>query len=177
MSVRARFALCAVLAPLFAACRGSSDYALQDTEGRSYRVRCEPARCSRELESPEQAVAPPGCASGRAHWVLAGRPVPSACPACRGAVEYAPGCRALRCQRSNDCPPAAEYGSLECVRGLCQYSDHTRWSPVSVTALCMAGAGRWGRHDARESLDREAIARASCPSDGACAPSASCRQP
>lgn len=176
-----RSALFALVALIASACRMSTDYFVHDTEGREYRVACRNHRCERVVESPSPVQTHAACGAGtQAKFVLAGRQVLVACPACVGAGEPAidvERCRAIRCANDPECPPYVNGLTPHCVHGLCEFASQTSVDLPAAMGLCMAGAGTAGQENAREAADRAAIARASCPDAAHCASASVCRQP
>lgn len=178
--LRSRLALIALFTTAAAACRMSTDYTVHDTEGREYRVACRGVACARELESPSPARTHEACAAGRhAAFVLAGQRLLVACPACVGAgepvVDHA-RCRALRCETASECPPPGTGRTAQCVHGLCE-APALALDPDDVMSLCMAGAGASGHENARDAVDRAAIASAACRDRERCQAASVCRAP
>jgi hypothetical protein len=158
-------ALGAVAAP---GCRRVSQRVLHDTEGRVFD-----ARCDRKQQCTLHQTAGPKVSDDQREVVLktTGRLV-GVCSTAPASEPKAPSdCRALACDRDQDCPPAHGIKDGNCVNGLCVEPAGTLTATDAVM-LCLAGTGL-GR-DGPNQVARYAMA-VNCGAP--CVVPAPCRQP
>jgi len=140
-------------------CHREKSLELRDSEGRSFRATCDKDPCSLE-----QTGGPKWPNATESRLVLQGdgrvvgvcnapddARVPSVAP-----VPSSADCRALVCQRDEECPPAHGIDHGTCLNGLCTDQSH-EVTPGDSVMLCLFGTGL-GR-DARSQVERFAMAQ------------------
>lgn len=138
--------LLAILPFASASCRNRAELTIQDTEGRSFTLRCSDDRiCSLSRAAGPGAAAPKSSDASQSARDLvklktAGRLVGICSPAVLEGEPSPSDCRPIVCETNASCPPAEGLSEGVCINGLCTEPSHPLVSDDAVM-LCLAGTG------------------------------------
>jgi hypothetical protein len=155
-------------------CAKSTKLSLKDTEGRSFTATCKDRECDIDGSEPAAPSAPKPDDATAAFVLHRASRIYAVCEVWRQGASHAinpADCRALACERDQDCPPAN--GLLE---GAC--TNHLCIEPTGAIAtedavlMCLAGTGK--PSGSTKQVERYALGNA-CSEP--CQVPAVCRQP
>jgi hypothetical protein len=122
---------------LLPGCRSVSKRTLEDTEGRAFE-----ARCDREQNCTLKQTSGP-TVGGAATEVVLRSPgaLVAVCNVAPASEPESPSdCRAIECDRDEQCPPGHGIKHGHCVNGLCR-EPANRLTVDDAVMLCLAGTG------------------------------------